>query len=66
MTALTKFFFAAWIAQSLFFLNPKFQFQFKLLVFFCDYMYTDRFVSELVGNPKDQFSSITAQFNSAL
>ena len=34
---------------------------FKLLPIFCDY--TGRFVSDLVGNPKDQFSRFAAHIN---
>ena len=32
---------------------------FKLLAFFCDC--TDRFVSDMVGNPEDRFSRVAAQ-----
>ena len=34
---------------------------FKLLAFFCDY--TGRFVSELVANPEDRLSHVTAQIS---
>ena len=51
----SAFVFASLIVQSLFFLNPKFQ------AFFRDC--TDRFVSDLVGNPKDRFFSRQGSFS---
>ena len=46
---ISAFVFATWIVQFLFFLNPTF----KLLACFCNC--TGRFVSDLFGNPEDQF-----------
>ena len=48
------FVFATWIVQFLFFLNPKFQASSNLC------RCTGRFVSDLIGNPKDRFSHIAA------
>ena len=53
---ISAFVFATQIVESLFFLNPKFQASY--LVFFRDC--TGQFVSDMVGNPEDQFSRITA------
>ena len=51
---ISAFVFATRIVQFLFFLNQKL----KLHMF---YGCTDRFVSELVGNPEDRLSRVEAQ-----
>ena len=56
---ISVFVFATWIVQSLYFLNPKF----KPLAIFCGS--TARFVSDLVGNPKDRFSHNEAQIKTS-
>ena len=53
---ISTFVFATRIVQFLFFINLKFQESIHLL-----YRRTGRFVSDLVGNPKDRFSRVAAQ-----
>ena len=50
------FVFATRIVQFLFYLNPKFPASSPTLFYDC----TNRFVSELVGNPEDLFSRVMA------
>ena len=52
---ISAFVFATQRVQFLFYFYPKFQ---AFIAFFCDS--TARFVLDLVGNPKDQFSLIVA------
>ena len=52
---ISAFVFATRIVQSLFFLEPNT----KFLAVLCEC--TGRFVSDLVGNPEDRFSSVAAQ-----
>ena len=52
---INAFVFASQIVQSLYFLNPKFQVSSYLL-----WLYTARFVYDMVENPEDMFSHDTA------
>ena len=53
---ISAFVFATWIAQLIFFLNPKSQ-AFPAIFYNC----TDRLVSDLIRNPKGLFSHMAAQ-----